>query len=236
MIKCYKSLTALVLAPLLAATSLLWGCSRSAPDRETVYETYTASADFKDGVSSIDENSPEVQEARASFDQFCDQVFRDSLSDNYLNLHYTLADPSAYGLADCPRTFGDFSIDLLREASVTLKEEKARLEAIPVELLTEEQQLTWKILKASYDAEEDFEGLELYYQPLAPTVGVQAQLPVLLAEYIFYGREDVEDYLTLLSSIDGYYQQLLDFEREKSQAGFFILISEGKEELRCPVR
>ena len=70
------------------------------------------------------------------------------------------------------------------------------------------------ILQATYEAEEKFEGLELYYQPLAPTVGIQAQLPVLLAEYIFYSKQDVEDYLTLLSSIDRYYEQILEFEKE----------------------
>ena len=222
MIKQHKSVTVLFLVPLLAALSLLWGCGRSAPAEETTYETYTASGISEESEPGIDESSPKVQEARASFDQFCDQLFRDSLSDNYLNLHYTLADPSSYGLADCPRTFGEFSMDLLKEASETQKEEKARLEAIPVELLTEEQQLTWKILKASYEAEEDFEGLEFYYQPLAPTVGVQAQLPVLLAEYIFYDNDDVYDYLTLLSTIDNYYEQLLVFEQEKSRAGFFM--------------
>ncbi len=88
--------------------------------------------------------------------------------------------------------------------------------------MDQQQQLTYKILEATYEAEEMFDGLELYYQPLAPTVGIQAQLPVLLAEYIFYSKQDVEDYLNLLSTIDGYYGQILEFEKEKAKAGLFM--------------
>lgn len=49
------------------------------------------------------------------------------------------------------------------------------------------------------------EGLELYEQPLAPTIGIQAQLPILLSEYSFHSLQDVEDYLSLLSQLDSYY-------------------------------
>ena len=51
---------------------------------------------------------------------------------------------------------------------------------------------------------------------------MQAQLPVLLAEYVFYDAGDIEEYLTLLADIDRYYRQILDFEKEKARAGLFL--------------
>lgn len=203
------------------ALSLLCGCIRSTPREQPNYETYTASSS-EDTAPSDKADTPQAREARAAFDKFCDDLFRDQLSDNYLSLHYTLADPASYGLGDCSRTFGEFSLAALKESSVTQKEWQSRLKAIPMELLTEDQQLTYKIVEAAYEAEEPFEGLELYYQPLAPTTGIQAQLPVLLAEYIFYDKEDVEDYLSLLSTIDTYYEQLLEFQQEKAKEGLFM--------------
>lgn len=213
-----------VMYSLLLTISLLCGCTRSTPRGETTAETYTASALDKtsEDLSQVDENSPEVQEARTAFDQFCDTLFRENISESLLNLHYTLADPEAYGITDYALNFGAFSLADIKEASNTQKEEKARLLAIPIDLLTDDQKLTYRILEASYETEETFEGLELYYQPLAPTTGVQAQLPVLLAEYIFYDREDVDEYLALLATIDEYYQQILEFEQEKSKAGLFM--------------
>ena len=61
----------------------------------------------------------------------------------------------------------------------------------------------------------DSEGLELYDQPLSSSLGIQAQLPILLSEYVFYSKQDVEDYLSLLSSIDTYYDSIIAFEKEK---------------------
>lgn len=207
----------------LLSVSFLCSCARSSPQQSGDYETYTASKG--DGAPSPADpapDSPQAQKARMDFDTLCGKLFHDQLSENYLTLHYTLADPAAYGITDCGLDFGDFSLELLKEAGERQKEDKAALDKIPVELLNQQQQLTYKILEATYEAEETFDGLELYYQPLAPTVGIQAQLPVLLAEYIFYSKQDVEDYLNLLSTIDGYYGQILEFEKEKAKAGLFM--------------
>lgn len=214
------------LIPLILVLSFLCSCARSAPRADSSYESYSASqndaSQEPSGSSSPSLDSPEAQKARSDFDQLCGKLFHDQLSDNYLTLHYTLADPASYGITDCDPDFGDFSLALLKESGEIQKEDRAALEAIPIEFLTEEQQLTYKILEETYKAEAKFQGLELYYQPLAPTVGIQAQLPVLLAEYIFYSKQDVEDYLTLLSTIDQYYEQILAFEKEKADAGLFM--------------
>ena len=59
-------------------------------------------------------------------------------------------------------------------------------------------------------------------EPLSPSLGIQAQLPVLLAEYTFRTRQDIEDYLQLLSLTDSYFRQILDFEQEKAVQGLFM--------------
>lgn len=212
-----------IIISLLFALSVLCSCTRSSPGEDTSYESYTASeTDSSQTTPDGSLSSPEAQNARTAFDQLCGKLFHDQLSDGYLTLHYTLAEPASYGITDCERNFGEFSLDILKQAGKTQMEDQAALKAIPAELLTQEQQLTYKILDAAFTAEEKFQGLELYYQPLAPTVGIQAQLPVLLAEYIFYSKHDVEDYLILLSTIDHYYEQILEFEKEKSKAGLFM--------------
>ena len=63
------------------------------------------------------------------------------------------------------------------------------------------------------------DGLELYSRPLSTTIGTQAQLPILFAEYAFYDRQDVENYLTLLSQIDSYYKEIAEFEHARADAG-----------------
>lgn len=65
---------------------------------------------------------------------------------------------------------------------------------------------------------------DFYYfqEPLGPTLGVQAQLPVLLAEFAFRKEADVDLYLDLLKQLPDYFAQIIDFEREKASHGMFL--------------
>ena len=57
---------------------------------------------------------------------------------------------------------------------------------------------------------------------------MQSQLPILLAEYTFRNRRDVEDYLSLLDQTDEYFASLLVYEQEKAQAGLLMPASSLK--------
>ena len=59
-------------------------------------------------------------------------------------------------------------------------------------------------------------------EPLGPGLGVQAQLPILLAEYTFRTKEDISDYLKLLSTVRPYFQSIIKLEKQKSQSGLFM--------------
>ena len=63
----------------------------------------------------------------------------------------------------------------------------------------------------------------LYYEePLNTVNGVQTQIPIVLSEYQFYDRTDVEAYLDVLSETRDYFQQIIAFEREKADKGLFL--------------
>lgn len=59
-------------------------------------------------------------------------------------------------------------------------------------------------------------------EPLSPNLGIQSQLPVLLAEYTFRTADDIKDYFTLLSSMTGYFDEILEFEKKKAGEGLFM--------------
>lgn len=201
---------------LLLTIGLLSGCSRSG----------SPTTDVPSGETTVAQEYEVYQKeslaAQKEFDRFTEQLFQERAVQSSLSLHFTMADPAAYGITDYPITYGDFSTQIMKEELQKLKSEKTALDSINVSLLTDDQQLTYRILAESYSTELSSEGLELYYQPLAPTIGFQAQLPVLLAEYAFYDKQDIEDYLGLLSQTNEYFSQILEFEKEKSEAGLFM--------------
>lgn len=209
-----------LLTVLFLSICLLCGCIRS-PD----------SSEFPGGAplqeqGEVSEGSEqyglEAQKAQETFESLCQTLFKDELSQSYLTLHYSLTDPESYGITDYPKTFGTFSLEIMKENAAEQEQLRKDLAEIHPEYLTDSQRLTYRILTKAMEYEHLADGLELYYQPLAPSTGVQAQLPILLTEFTFYRKQDVEDYLTLLSDIDSYYQQILDFEREKAAAGLFM--------------
>lgn len=68
----------------------------------------------------------------------------------------------------------------------------------------------------------EMEDFYYFQEPLGPTLGVQAQLPVLLAEFAFRKEADVDLYLGLLKQLPDYFAQIIDFEREKASHGMFL--------------
>ena len=56
---------------------------------------------------------------------------------------------------------------------------------------------------------------EEFSNVLDPTSGIQAQLPVLLAEFHWDSKEDVSQYFLLLESIPSYFEELLQIQKNK---------------------
>lgn len=187
-------------------------CSCTPPPRSAATPSSTGYEHYKAADLSMQKN----------FDLFTDDLFRNEISNSGISFHFTMADPSSRGLKTVPLTLGDFSLDNMKKNLKDMAELKKKLIQFNPQKLTKDQRLTYQILYSYIDTELSLEGLELYSQPLTTTIGIQAQLPVLFAEYAFYGREDVEHYLSLLSTIDNYYSQILEFEKQKSEAGLFM--------------
>ena len=155
------------------------------------------------------------------FEAFLSSFFCQELSGNSLTLHYTLKDPSAYGLEDVPPSLGSFSSDST-EYGLSLENTIKRVSSFDRSRLSSENQLTYDVLLDYLNTSLKGAPYLLYNEPLTPLTGIQSQLPILLSEYPFYDRQDVDSYLALLSCIPDYFNELLVFEQKKSDAGFFM--------------
>lgn len=208
----YKRIWALLLTVFILTAFILTGCVRGGQLPDMASETTVSAQDYE----VYNKESFNTQKA---FDKFCKDLFHDQITSSLLLLHCTLSDPASYGITDYPITYGDFSSDIMRQDLQKMKEKKETLDSIDQDLLTGDQQVTYRILAKSFETELPSEGMELYYQPLGPTIGIQDQLPIILSEYAFNSKQDVEDYLELLAQTDEYYTQILDFEKERANAG-----------------
>lgn len=156
------------------------------------------------------------------FDAYTDQLFKEDIAANTINLHYTLAYPENYGITDYEVTLGNYSTEEIEDAYKELEETKRELLKFERSELTDEQRLTYDILLDYVETELSAESFTYYDEWLGAITGYQAQLPVILAEYTFRTQRDIEDYLELISQIDEMYADVMTYEQEKSDAGLFM--------------
>lgn len=215
--KQYKNKYLQLILSLALAITLLTGCV--APARPAAPETTAPTQSALEGPASYEKYEKAGLEAQEHFDQMMNDLFLDEVDNSLITLHYTLANPAAYGITDYDKTLGTVTLEESKQALNDAKSLKVQLNDIDSRYLREDQLLTYTILSSYLNTMLSSEGMELYDQPLSSTIGIQAQLPILLSEYVFYSRQDVEDYLSLLSSIDTYYESIIEFEKQKTEAG-----------------
>ena len=149
------------------------------------------------------------------------RIFQEEVSGSMLTLHYSLAYPEKKHIARPSPTLGTVSTDT--DATYQKYEQYLqKLKNFSPDKLSCKNQITRDMLLLYYQTQLSARDYTLLDEPLSPSLGIQAQLPVLLAEYAFYNDQDIADYLNLLTSVKPYFQSLLAYERKKSEAGYFM--------------
>ena len=161
------------------------------------------------------------QNADEEFSEYTHNLFCQEVSGSTITLHYTLKDPSSYGIENVPVTYGRCTTDT-RAICAAVENEQARLHSHKRSQLSKENQLTYDVLDDYLNTSLSLAPYSLYEEPLAPLTGTQAQLPILLSEYQFYTSEDADTYLELLTKTPEYFQSILEFEQAKAEAGLFM--------------
>ena len=191
-------------------------------DSDTWIVQFLTNQQADSGKNSSDASSENTTALNAAFTDYVTELFRQEASANLLNLHYTLADPAAYGITDYQTSLGTCSADSPALAAAFAENLLAGLQQFQSAELSAENRLTLDILSESLDLTKNGANWYCYEEPLTPTTGLQSQIPILLAEYAFRTTQDITDYLTLLADIPRYFSEICAYEQEKSAAGRFM--------------
>ena len=159
--------------------------------------------------------------SESRFLTFCDVLFREEMENNSLTLHYTVSNPEKYGIQCEKISLGSYETDVSAQKKWLLGKLMA-LQTIAKGQLSFADQKTYDLLQ--YSLKTRLKGLDflLFEEPLVPAIGIQSQLPILLAEYTFENEKDVTDYLALLRCMPEYFDSILALEEEKLDAGLFM--------------
>lgn len=176
------------------------------------------------GAKEQEQQKPDANltEYQQTFEDFLDEQFIDALSGSTISLHYHLKNPEEYGLDALPVTLGDLDLEEMSRQDAENKAIYDELLAFDIGQLTQRQQLAYRALARTLDIQVESTDLSIYQNLFSKYGGLQANLPVTLAEYAFYREQDVQDYLKLLEDVPRYFEQAAEFAGKQSEAGLFM--------------
>lgn len=155
------------------------------------------------------------------FEEYTYNLFCQEVSGNTISLHYTLKNPSAYGITDAPLSIGSCTTDT-SSVCAAIENALALLKSHDRRCLSAKNKLTYDVLEDYYTTAFALAPYSLYEEPLSPLTGTQSQLPVILSEYQFYSASDIDTYLKLLKKVPDYFDSILEFEQARAEKGLFM--------------
>ena len=177
--------------------------------------------------TNIDSYITNIPSPTPTFEQFATNLFIEEISADTISLHYSLSTPENYGISNYPITLGSVTDAVsFDENALTLYEQLSNYD---ISTLSKENALTFQVLERHLNLMMQTDFSSYLSELLGPTTGYQAQLPILLAEYRFDSKQDVEQYLTLLPCVYDYFKEIAEFQKEKSEAGYFMNDTTAKE-------
>ena len=166
--------------------------------------------------------SVRAEESDKDFDKFLDEVFVQLNEDDYLTLHYAVRDYQAYGITKPELTVGDASWESFQNVVDEYNEILSRLHAFDYDSLSATQKNDYDALSfyLEHAAQlNSYPGVASYF---GPGDGIHDQLLTNFTEFVFYEKQDIDDYLTVLADVPNYLADAIDVTKRQAEKGFFL--------------
>lgn len=156
------------------------------------------------------------------FRDFAQAFFLDEVQANPIHFHYTIDNPSAYGVDESSLTLPVYQPGDAANEVYALSLAREELGRINPEALNEENRRLYELLDSYLVAAASTAAYPYFSEPLSPSSGLPSELPILFSEYRLDDKADIENYLSILTQIPSYFEGLLVYELEKADAGLFM--------------
>lgn len=165
---------------------------------------------------------------------FCDDLTYHMLENNPLELHYSIAYPEKMGFENISTNLIPFDAKYYGSSKRFWESCANTLSGINTTFLNEENRFLYRLLDNHIQTQRKSLEFPYYENPLSCTSGVHSQLPILLSEYAFRDKDDIESYFLLLSQIPDYLNGLYEYAYAQELNGICVFKeSLDKVRLQC---
>ena len=170
------------------------------------------------------EQTEEQKAAEAAFMALDEELFLDAATSDITSLDQWCVDPASFGIdeSSVPVTLGEFTEEANNEWVEKCSQWREKLNTIDRSLLSDQLQFAYDTYCRYFDMEIESKDWFYNYEPLDEYVGLHMNMPLFFGLYSFKDEKDIENYLTLMADMPRYYGQVLTFEQERANRGFFM--------------
>ncbi len=154
----------------------------------------------------------------------CEELTLDTLENNPFELHYSIAYPEKLGLEDLGTDLIPFQSSSYQTVQSVWSSRKESLALMNTKALRGENAYLHQLLTHYVDLQLKSLEFPYYENPLSASGGIHSQLPILLSEYAFRSKKDVENYFKLLSQIPAYLEGIAEYTRLQEEQGLPLYI------------
>lgn len=160
--------------------------------------------------------------AEESFSDFEDELFQEMMSEDYTTLHFSLRDYQKYGIEKPDVNIGDASWDDYEDSVEDCDEYLKKLQSFDYDSLSETEQKDYRTIAFYLERNKELNSYPYFDWAFNSAEGVIDNLLTTFTEFVFYEKEDIDDYLATLASVLAYLDQCLENTKKQAAKGYFL--------------
>lgn len=160
--------------------------------------------------------------AKESFSDFEDELFQEMMSEDYTTLHFSLRDYQKYGIEKPDVNIGDASWDDYEDSVEDCDEYLKKLQSFDYDSLSETEQKDYRTIAFYLERNKELNSYPYFDWAFNSAEGVIDNLLTTFTEFVFYEKEDIDDYLATLASVPAYLDQCLENTKKQAAKGYFL--------------
>ena len=158
-----------------------------------------------------------------TFDDFLTSEWKAMMESDYITMHFSVKDRQSMGLTKPEVTLGEISYASYAEEVQKSQASLEKLHSFDYDSLNDTQKHDYLVYERHL---EDVIGRYQYpdfQEQFNPYSGSFADLPTIFTEFVFYEKEDIDDYLILLQDYTRYCNDMMEFTKQQADRGYFLL-------------
>ncbi len=173
-------------------------------------------------IITIGSSFSAMADTQADFDKFLQEDWEETVETDYLTFHSSVYDYRSLGLEKPEVTLGDIDYEEFDESVESAESTLEKLHAFDPAELSDSQKYDYEIYEFYLEALRDLYKYPNLNSMFQPYIGYLNVVTDYFADFPFYEKQDVEDYLTLVAELPSYIEQMKTLTEQQAEEGYFL--------------